>query len=729
MIILNSKIFCRLHTLVTNRFMKFISSFILIFLMVAGSSFKHAGQEEGMYMLNTLEKLNLEKAGLKIPVSDIYNSSGKSLTNALVRLGGCTGSFISDNGLIITNHHCVYGAVSSLSSKDNNLLENGFYAQTNEKEIKINMPCKITQSFDDVSTRVLEGVTADISPDDRMKKIADNIQKITKKEQELSPDLKIEISEMLVGKYYTLFRYKLLDDVRLVFVPPSSIGKFGGESDNWVWPRHNGDFSVVRAYENGKPYKPARHLKVNSGGTKENDFVFILGYPGRTYRHMPAEFYSYQYKHVLPFISEWFNHRINVLNKDAGDDVTKQLSYAGTIASLANTAKNFEGKVQGFTRTSIIADKYEEQKKLGEWVNADATRKKQYGHVFSEISALYGKIMPKARQNLMLSQLFSSSGIIWSAAFIEDLDDKTEEMSKSERKEFFSKNQTTLYNKFKSGYNVNNIAIEKQLLKEMLFRISQLPADQVPDELKNLVGKKNPREAINAWVDKSFKKNPLTQTDVIWKTAEKDMSQLLKIDNDFTEFAEEMMEASNEVSLELGGYNTKLSALLPRLSDIKEAYYQNMFIPDANATLRFTYGYIKGFSPQDAVVNYPFTTIKGILEKAEDKGDYYMADEYLKTFKSVVPADALRLNGTNDVVVAMLYNLDTTGGNSGSPILNAEGEIIGVNFDRAFTATINDFAWNESYSRSIGVDMRYVIYVMKYIGKADKLLDEMKVTL
>lgn len=709
--------------------MKQITTLFLIFTLVVGSSFKQAAKEEGMYTLNMLHKLNLEKAGLKIPVNDIYNNSGKSLTNALVRLGGCTGSFISDNGLIITNHHCVYGAVSSLSSKENNLLENGFYAENGEKEIKVNLPCKITQSFDDVSSRVLDGVTPEMTAEARNKKISENIKNITTKEQESTPDLKIEIAEMLVGKYYTLFRYKVLDDVRLVFVPPASIGKFGGESDNWVWPRHNGDFSVVRAYENGKPYKPARHLKVNAGGTKENDFVFILGYPGRTYRHMPAEFYSYQYKHVLPVISEWFNYRINVLNKDAGNDVTKQLAYAGTIASLANTAKNFEGKIQGFTRTSIIADKYQEQKKLEEWVNADEDRKKQFGHVFPEISKIYGNIMPKARLNLLMSQLFNSSGVLWAAAFIEDLDDNTEDLKKADRKSYFLKNQATLYNKFKTGYNVHNVAVEKQLLIEMLYKISQLPSDQVPEPLKKIIGRQDARMAIKQWIDKSFKKNPLTQTETIWKMAEHDISQLLKIDNSFTEFAEDMFESANAISSEIGGYNTTLSALLPRLSDIKEAYYQNMFIPDANATLRFTYGYIKGFSPQDAVVNYPFTTIKGILEKAEDKGDYYMPDEYLKTFKSVVPADALRLNGTNDVVVAMLYNLDTTGGNSGSPILNANGEIIGVNFDRAFTATINDFAWNESYSRSIGVDMRYVLYVIKYIGKADPLLAELNVSL
>ncbi len=219
-------------------------------------SFKHTGDDEGIFPMSQLSGLDLKKAGLEIPVSEIYNESQPALVNAMIRLGGCTGSFISNTGLIITNHHCVFSQVAAASSSKNNYLENGFYADEESKEIKTTLPCKITQSYEDVSARVLFGISTDMDAITKKKTIKKNSFKIEEEEQKKYPQLTVEISEMLVGKNYTLFRYKTLNDVRLVYVPPKNIGKFGGETDNWEWPRHNADFSIVRAYENGVPYQP-----------------------------------------------------------------------------------------------------------------------------------------------------------------------------------------------------------------------------------------------------------------------------------------------------------------------------------------------------------------------------------------------------------------------------------------------------------------------------------------
>jgi hypothetical protein len=242
-------------------------------------SFKPASPDEGMFLLSQINGLNLPKAGLKIPVTDLYNPGGTSLIDALVRLDGCTGSFVSNEGLIITNHHCAFGAAAAISTKENNYIDNGFYAETADKEVKTSMTCKITQSYLDVSEKVLNGVTESMPYEKRNEIINTNINAIVKSETALYPDLKSEVSQMSVGKLYTLFRYKVLTDIRLVYVPPRSVGEFGGESDNWVWPRHNADFSYVRAYENGKPYLPKKFLKINPNGTKENDFVFCFRLP------------------------------------------------------------------------------------------------------------------------------------------------------------------------------------------------------------------------------------------------------------------------------------------------------------------------------------------------------------------------------------------------------------------------------------------------------------------
>ena len=334
--------------------------------------------EEGMFPLNYVNINDLKNAGLKLEGKDIFNPEGLSLTNALVKVGGCTGSFISKEGLIITNHHCVYGAVADASTVENNHLENGFVARTKEQEIPINMPCKITESYEDVSDRVLRGIDESYTPSQRAASISKNISNIVAEERVKHPEMSIEVSEMFVGKTYTLFRYVFLKDVRLVLAPPVTIGQFGGDSDNWEWPRHNGDFSLVRAYvgKDGKPaayskdnvpYQPAKTLKINPKGTQEGDFVFIMGYPGRTFRNETAPYLAFQEQVHLPKIQGFYSWYLGQIKDITKTNEAERLAFAGEVQSLENVEKNYRGKIQGLRRTQLVDARTTEENQMIEW--------------------------------------------------------------------------------------------------------------------------------------------------------------------------------------------------------------------------------------------------------------------------------------------------------------------------------------------------------------------------
>jgi len=704
-----------------NQIGKSVLAISLIILVSSFSPKEKGTPEEGIYPLAQLQQLDLNAAGLKIQKKDIYNPGGVSLTNALVRLGGCTGSFISEQGLIITNHHCVFSAVAGHSNSEHNYLENGFYASTNEQELKTSIPCRITQSFEDVSAQVLEGVNDLETAQQKKDKIKENLDKLQKTEQEANPDLEIQISEMYKGKYYTLFRYKLLEDVRLVYVPPKAIGKFGGESDNWIWPRHNGDFSIVRVYEDGKPYTPEKFIPVNPKGTSENDFVFIMGYPGRTYRHMPAEYLTYQQKYVLPLISEWYDEQIDILKRDAGDDENLQLKYAGRIASLSNVTKNFKGKMQGLRRTDILQNRYTEQRALASVGNNDEKQ------VFKDLKELHNKKYDLATDVILGNQLLSSSGVLFASYFVSKYQSQLAGLSKSQKQDWFTKNAEALKGELRGRYRITNPDVDIKNFSRCLALMLEKNSE-IGNKLFAQLGLESKRAIdIENGLRKLWSKSDFLNVKATRDLLEEKPLKFFKAKGMLIKMATTVAGILDPKMAEWNSVNTEIDALLPELASIKEKYTNSNFFPDANGTLRLTYGYVRGYEPGDGMVNDPFTTIRGIIEKAEDHGDYYMPADLLEKYREIEPADVLKHPKKNEVVVGVLYNLDTTGGNSGSPILDAYGKLVGVNFDRAFSATINDFAWNEEYSRSIGVDIRYVLYVMKYMHQADEILSEMGV--
>ncbi len=709
---------------------------LISFLFFAFTSFR---PHEGMYPLTEIRNLNLKDAGLKIPIDEVYNPDGVSLVDALVHLGGCTGSFVSPEGLIITNHHCAFGAVQKVSTTEHNYLENGFLAGSREQEIPAEgVTCKITQSYQDVSNEVLIAANAVADVSEREKAIQDKIEEIVKREEEQDPAIEAQVSEMFIGETYILFRYKVIKDVRLVYVPPRAIGEFGGESDNWVWPRHNGDFSFMRAYvapdgrvaeysKNNVPYHPKKFIQVNPDGAEEGDFIFILGYPARTFKHQPSDFLKYQYEYQLPYIQKLYSWLIDLYIERGKNDPEFELQFAAKVKGLSNTEKNYRGKMIGIKRFNLLEKKQQEEKNLQEFIESKPEPKEKYGKVLSRIDYVYKGIFDDGIVPLFLSQLQRQIDIYKLAdIFIKYKDSR--QLPESVRKDAYKdKNYLKLESRVNSVYISYYPELDKKIMKKILNDGIQHKEISALQPLAVFARSIKLGNRINNFVDYLYDSTFVSTPEKYISLLRNDSIKLADINDPYINFVKQMEDIQENYDKRNEEREGKLNLLLAQLMDAKKLWLNKSFVPDANRTLRLTYGHIKGYSPSDAVYFDPITTLKGVIEKGKESGEYKLPEKIKELYEK---RDFGRFADKkyNDVPVAILYNTDTSGGNSGSPILDAYGKLVGVNFDRAFEATVNDYAWSPEYSRSIGVDIRYVLWVAEKVGGADFLLKEMGVS-
>ncbi len=730
------KMFFKKRSIKNSNLSSVFFSFMIFLSLVLSFGYIPSRPDEGMFPLSEIKYLNLNEKGLKISVDEIYNPNGVSLVDALVRIGGCTGSFVSDEGLIITNHHCVFGIVSNASTVENNYLENGFLAETREKELPAKgLSCRITDSYEDVSVEVLEAANTEEDISKRTTAISSKIKEIVDREQKKDSTIIAEVSEMFVGEQYILFRYKTINDLRLVYVPPRNIGEFGGEADNWVWPRHNGDFSFVRAYvapdgSNAKysneniPYHPKKFLQVNPDGITEDDFVFILGYPGRTYKHQPSQFLIMQEKYQLPYIQNTFAWLINLYEKRGENDPEFALSIADEIKGLANTEKNYRGKMQGLERLQLVKKKQDEEKQLQQFINSDPQLKAKYGNILSDINDVYKGILDSGRRSLVLAMLSRNVNYYRLAELF--IDYKNEMLKpENERKTIYKENKRDdLYSTITNLYNNVMPDLEPQILNKILNDASNFDELKDIEPFKSFVIEKDKQGFINDLYEESFIKNSKEYFELL----EDNDETLEDINDPYINLVKETVKLSDNERKKYQLSSGELNILLAKLNDVKKLWLKKLFVPDANSTLRLTYGYVRGYFPADATYYAPNTTITGMIQKGKEKGEYELNKKVKELYAKKDYGNFIDKK-LNDLPVAFIYNLDTSGGNSGSPIMDAYGRLVGVNFDRAFEATINDYTWSEQYSRSIGVDIRFVLWVTQKVGGADFLLKEMGVNL
>lgn len=708
-------------------------------LGVSAFNFSASVPDEGMFPLSELSRAGLKKAGLKIAEKDIYNPGQIGLVDALVQVSGCTGSFVSPTGLIITNHHCAFSAVQLASTAEFNYLKNGFVANNLEQEIEAKgLTIRITDSYTDVSDEVLNAVANITNATERINIINQKRVELAKKAEAEDPTIKAEVSEMFIGKSYVLFRYKTIEDVRLVYIPRQDIGEFGGETDNWVWPRHTGDFSFLRAYvapdgssakyaEGNVPYKPKKHLNVNPKGVNENDFVFILGYPGRTFRHRPAQYMEYQEKFLLPYTSELYDFQNQQMFNAGKGDVTTELALATRMKRNANVMKNYRGKMKGLHNLDLVGAKREEDKALANFIESKPALKAKYGNLMQDIDAHYQSVFKVAQKELWFNNLYTSTSLMRVAQTINSFKEAIlKQNGEKVQQELFDMNIAQVKRYIDNAFGSYNFIVDKNIAKRMF-------EDAYAFEGENKLSFFSNKNILNAsdagqYIVNALQKSKLNNRDVLYNQVLGDLQSLKNYQDDLLvaqkQLAQEMEVFDNEQKRREG----MLNRLMGDYVAVKELYQEKNFVPDANSTLRLTFGNIKGYSPVDATYMAPFTTVKGLIEKGNSGLEEFQYPEAIKSAWLAKNFGPYAKKDLNDVPVNILYNMDTTGGNSGSPIMNAHGELIGVNFDRSYDATINDFAWNEHYSRSIGVDIRYVLWIADKIDNAQFILKEMGVS-
>lgn len=712
---------------------------VVIFLCFNLSFFLHS--EEGMIPLSEIHKLDLKALGFHLDSTELYNPNGISLIDTIINLKGCTASFVSPDGLMLTNYHCAFRAIQSVTTKEKDYMRDGFIASQRSQEVPAeNYTVRVIEFYRDVSKEVMEVVKKEMDYAQRTKAIEKKNKKIELEIEKKYPGRRAEVAEMFMGKTYILFVYTYLKDIRLVYAPPRSIGEYGGEIDNWMWPRHTGDFAFLRAYTepdgsfadyspDNVPYHPKKYLQAAPEGVKEEDFVFILGYPGRTHRHRTSYFISYEEKVKKPYIVELYQYMINILEEMSKKDRTVEIKLSSRLKGLWNRMKRYQGQLKGMKNLKLAQRRKQKEDALQQFINVHPRLREKYGNLLEQLKNLYDEKTRNAGYDLLLDNFKKSSTLLDNAYKVYEASIEREKEDTDRESDYMDRNFDRTLQRMKRDLRNYYEPVDKIFLKDMFLRAIKLKKKSYPSipAVEEIINNPDDAEkAIDSFIETAYQLSQLNDESYMMGLLKKTTRELAKVEDPFIRLARALYPTYQSQKDKEKWQKGQLDQLLSQLFEVKKEFAGKDFIPDANSTLRLTYGRIRRYSPADAVVHTPFTTLGGVVEKQTGEEPFIAPPKLMDLYKAKDFGKFVH-PGLKDIPVAMLYNTDTTGGNSGSPVLNAKGQLVGLNFDRVFEATINDYAWDESYSRSIGVDVRYILWFLDKFGGVHHLLKEMKV--
>ncbi|MBD3724656.1 MAG: S46 family peptidase [Flavobacteriaceae bacterium] len=698
-------------------------------LLIVLLSFPIFAQQGGMWIPSMLKGMNeseMQRLGMKISAEDIYDANNSSIKDAIIHFdGGCTSEIISPKGLLLTNHHCSYGEIQSHSTVEHDYLQDGFWAMSMDQELpNPGMVATLIVSIHDVTNTVLEGVAQLSNEADKQKKIQENITRI----QSTFPKeawQENKIKTFYEGNQYILFVTETFKDIRLVGAPPSSIGKFGSDTDNWVWPRHTGDFSIFRIYANkdnkpaeyskdNVPYTPKHFLPVSIDGISEGDFTMVFGFPGRTQEYLPSFAVEQIVNTLNPAKIEVRDAALKVQDGFMRKDQAIKIQYASKYASVANYWKKWIGESQGLKKSNAIQLKKEYETEFLKQVTKNG-KQAEYGNLLSNFEKNYKAINDYALARDYFIEVVLRNTELLSAGFrLYQL----EQVYKTKGEQAFNDRKDNTVKGFESFYKDFNAQVDEKVA-EKLIALYLEKSPLLSTDLKAL--------DKNKIVSEVYSKSKLTSynglkslmegnAQKIFKNLNKDKGYIL-VKKLADNFYKNIAPKYDEINLEIGALQRDyMKAQL-------EMFPNGRFFPDANSTLRITYGQVKGYSPSDAVYYEPVTHLEGVMEKYVP-GDYEF-DVPTKLLDLIKNKDYGPYAKNGKMPVCFIATNHTTGGNSGSPALDANGNLIGLNFDRVWEGTMSDIHYDPEICRNIMVDIRYVLFIIDKYAGAKHLIDEM----